>query len=319
MRHEAPARRRRLRGFTFVELIIALAMGVLVLSAAIAYVIREMRTLAGSEIRQSLSRNARYIGSSLRHDVQRAGIEITSTTTFGTVAVWPGTFGDTVVILHVPYQPDVAPAHVIVPPFGIDNPLPPGGTCGARCVEVLKDDVEPLDLRVGDLARLQIPGTRHLILITELDEVTDTSVQISFTAADTIVRQPAGLEDGMLLDRFGTIIQKLELVAYYLDDQEQLMRAGRLKLDGSPEGHILAYGVERFDVKLVFADGDELETANSNDLDDSNDFDDIVAVKIAVTVKADAADPRVNEGEILRRQYEWTISPRNLRYEKFRI
>ena len=89
----------RSRGFTLIELMIALSLGVLVLAAAVGFVVREMRTLAGSEIRQSLSRNARYIGVSLRHDVQRAGIEVSSTNSFGTVAVWPGTYGDTLLVL----------------------------------------------------------------------------------------------------------------------------------------------------------------------------------------------------------------------------
>jgi type II secretory pathway pseudopilin PulG len=306
-------------GFTMVELIIALSLGVIVLGAAVAYVIREIRTMTGNEIRDSVTRNGRYVGVSLRHDLQRAGIAIESTTSFGTVAVWPGSPGDTLVILHVPYVPNLAPAHSIVPPPGDDNPLPPGGTCGDRCIEVLKDPSVPLEFHVNDLARLQVAGTRRLILIEEIRETSDTSVALEFTAADSILRQPAGLTGGVRLDRYGTYVQKLVPIIYYLDEEEQLIRAHRLNRDGSPAGDVLAYDVEEFGATLVFADGDELERAEPGDEDTSNDCDDIVAVRVRVTVKADRVDPRVNQGQLLKRSYDWTISPRNLRYEKQRL
>lgn len=301
-----------------MELLVALTMGAIVVSAAVGYLIREMRTLAGSDLRRSLARNGRYVGVSLRHDVQRAGIEIETTTSFGTVAVWPGSQGDTLVVLHVPYAPSAAPPHVLVPPAGGGNPLPPGGTCGPRCIEVVKDADAPLELEVGDLARLQVLETRHLILIDVINVTSDTSVELEFTDATSILRQPAGLTGGLLLDRFGTYVQKLTPIVYYVDDERQLRRAVRLNLDGSPDGDILAYGAEGFDVKLVFADGDELERADPTDADDTNDFDDVVAVKIRVTMVADRVDARVNQGQRLEKSYEWIISPRNLRYEKNR-
>lgn len=311
-------RMERRSGFTVIELVVALSLGAIVLAGAIGYMIREMRTLTGNDIRQGLARNGRYVGVSLRHDLQKVGIEIESTTDFGTVNVWPGTRGDTLLILHVPYLPDLAPPHPLQPPAGSDNPLPAGGTCGPRCVEVVKDTT-PLELAVGDLARLQVLSTRRLILIEDINTTSDTSVELSFTEASEILRQPAGFAGGMLLDRFATYAQELSPIIYYLDDEEQLRRAFRLNLDGSPAGDILAYGVEEFDVKLIFADGDELERANPTDSDDSNDFDDIVAVKIRVTFKASRTDPRVNQGQLLRKSYEWIISPRNLRYEKRRL
>ena len=88
---------------------------------------------------------------------------------------------------------------------------------------------------------------------------------------------------------------------------------------GRPNGDILAYGVEEFDVKLIFQDGDELERADPKDSDDSNDYDDIVAVRVRAVLVADRTDVRVNQGKLLRSTHEWVISPRNLRYEKNRI
>jgi prepilin-type N-terminal cleavage/methylation domain-containing protein len=306
------------RGFSLIELIVALTLGVIVLGAAIGYLLREMRSLAGGEIRQSVSRNGRYIGISLRHDIQKAGIDIESTTVFGTVKSWPGDDGDTLVILYVPYQPEPAPVHPLVPPVGSDDPLTGDGTCGSRCLDLLRGPSSPLEIEPGDLARLQVRATRRLILIEDVDDATDSTFEATFTEAPLILRQEAGLSGSLQLTRSGTFVQKLVPIIYYVDGQQQLRRAVRLDLDGSPEGDILAYGVERFEVKLVFADGEELDQANPADTDDSNDYDDIVAVRVSVTVVADRADPRVNRGELVSRDYEWTISPRNLRYQRNR-
>lgn len=305
-------------GFTFVELIVALMLGAIVMTAAIKYLITEFQTLSTHDIRDTVARNGRYIGISLRRDLQRAGIGIETTTTFGTADAWPGDYGDTLVVLFVPYVPTLAPPHDIVPPDGTENPLPPSSVCGLQCIEVTKDAVAPLDLGIGDLTRLQVLGSRRLALVRSLNVTSDTSVELLFTTADTLLRQPAGM-DLLSLDRFGTYVQELSPISYYLDENEQLIRAVRLNLDGSPAGQVLAFGVEEFEVTLVFVDGDEWQQANAVDTDDSNDFDDVVAVKIRVTVKADRVHPKVNGGELLRRTFEWTIAPRNLRYEKDRL
>ncbi len=305
-------------GFTLVEAIVATVLSVVVLSAAVGFLMTQLRTLGGGDVREDMSRNARYIGVSLRHDVQAAGIEIASTSELGTVAAYPGTHGDTLAILHVPYSPFDAPPHAIDPPAGTDNPLPPGGTCGASCVDVVKDATAPLELSVGDLARLQVAGTRRLIMVENISVTNDTSIAITFAAHDTILRQPAGLTGGLRLDRFGTYVQRLRPIIYYLDDQQRLWRAVQLNMNGSPAGDVLAWGVEAFDVKLIFEDGDELDQADPHDTDITNDYDDIVAVRVRATLVADRVDPRVNQGKLLRNSYEWVISPRNLRYEKNR-
>ncbi len=310
--------KRAASGYTLVELLIALTIGTFVLSAAISFLITQLRTLEGSDIRDEVARNARYIGIALRRDVQTAGNEITSTPRFGSTAVWPGTPGDTLVLLHVPFLPEPAPAHRIAPEHGTDNPLPPGGTCGDNCIDLLKDADAPLELGVGDLARLQVGEERRLILIEDIEETSDTSVAVTWTDADTLLRQPAGLAGGLRLDRFGTYVQKLQPIVYYLDERDFLMRAIRLNMDGSPDAWVLAFGVSEFDASLLFVDGDVLEQANPYDSDDSNDYDDIIGVRIRATVVADRADPRVNQGELIRKTFEWTIAPRNLRYEKNR-
>jgi prepilin-type N-terminal cleavage/methylation domain-containing protein len=312
------SRRAARAGFTLIELLIALTLGTIVVGAAVNYLIRELRTLQSNEVRDVVTRTGRYVGISLRHDLQRAGIGIETTTSFGTVNVWPGAIGDTLVVLNVPYLPELAPPHTIVPPPGTDNPLLPGTTCGPQCMEVVRKPDVPFDLEIGELARLQVPGERRLVLILGTNLVSDTSAELEFTDASMILRRPAGME-GLSVDRFATYVQELEATVYYLDEGDRLMRAVALNLDGSPQGQVLAYGIEEFDVKLVFADGDVLEGANSIDADDSNDYDDVVAVRIRITAKADRVHPLVNNGELLRKTFEWMVAPRNLRYEKDRL
>jgi len=301
-----------------MEILIALVMGTFVLAAAISFMLTQMRTLEGSEIRDDVARNARYISISLRRDVQTAGVDITSTTQFGTLAVWTGSPGDTLIMLHVPYLQDPAPPHDIAPPTGTNNPLDPGGTCGERCIDVLKNPATPLDLQIGDLARLQVAEERRLIIVADISETSDTTVAITWTEADTLLRQPAGLVGGLRLDRYGTYVQKLQPIIYYLDEDHQLIRAVRLNLDGTPDGWVLAFDVEQFDATLIFADSLELEEANPYDANNDNDYDDIVGVRIKAIVTADRVDPRVNHGQLIRKSFEWQISPRNLRYEKNR-
>ena len=306
-------------GFTIVELIIALLLGVVILTAAVSFLITHLRTLEGSDIRESVDRNARYIGVLLRRDIQAAGIDIESTTHFGTVAVWPGSNGDTLMMLYVPYVPNPTPIHDIDTAI-VTQPPPGDGTCTPldRCLSVLKVDTATFDLSDRHLARLQVAGTRRLVIVESFAVFGCCSVDVTFTGADTLFHQPAGLAD-LQVELNGTYIQKLAPLIYYVDDQERLIRAQRLNLDGTPDGDIVAYDVETFELMLVFADGDVLEEANAYDMDDSNDYDDIVAVRVRVTVTADRTDPRVNDGKLLRRTVEWQVSPRNLRYEKNRL
>lgn len=306
-------------GFTVIELIVALLLGVVILSAAITFLITHLRTLEGSDIRENVDRNGRYIGVLLRRDVQAAGIDIESTLTFGTVAVWPGASNDTLMLLYVPYIPQSAAIHPI---DTLITTAPPSeeGTCSPveRCITVNNPESEPFDIQSDDLARLQVQGERRLIIVEEVQPNGCCAYDVTFTAADSVLHQPAGLLD-LQVQPGGTFVQKLMPLIYYVDSEDRLIRAQALNRDGTPKGDVVAHGVELFDASLVFADGDTLERANPFDSDDSNDYDNIVAVRLRVTVKADRVDPRVNNGELLKRTYEWQISPRNLRYEKNRL
>ncbi len=150
------------RGFTLVELLIALTVGVIVLSAALSFAVTTWRTVEGNEVREQAYRNGRFIGMSLERDMQTVGVGIASTISFGTLAVW----ADTIVILSVPFTPSESPPYDLAPPAGTDNPLSPGGTCGTYCLDLAADAKGKFELEAGNLARLQINDTRRLILIS---------------------------------------------------------------------------------------------------------------------------------------------------------
>jgi len=305
-------RRHTTRGFTLIELMISLVIGVIVLSTALSYAMGTLRVVDGNNIRDEVNRNARFIAMSLDRDLMSTGVGIESSTSFGSLNV----YGDTLVSLSVPYAPNESTPHVIYPPAGVNNPLNPGGTCGTYCIDFL-EDAGAFDIEVGDLARLQVNSTRHLLRVTGVSDMGGYR-SVTYTNATTLLQYPAGLSGGLLLDRFSTFAQELTPVMYYIRG-DSLMRATSLNLDGTPAGEVLAYGVQSWNVDLIFMDGDIAANANDGDADVTNDYDDIMAVRIQATLAADHPDPRVMQGTLFTRQYEWRFSPRNLMYERNRL
>lgn len=300
-------------GFTMIELLIALVMGVIVLSAALSFGVSTWRTMEGNSVREEVYRNGRFIGMSLERDMQTVGVGIASTVSFGTLAVW----GDTIVILSVPFDPNEAPPHDLDPKPGTDNPLPSGGTCGTYCLDLLPDAKNYFSLAAGDLARLQVNDERRLILLTSMKK-TGNKYTVEFTPHSALLRYTAGLTGDLRLDRYSTFAQKLSVIVYYLDG-DKLMRAEKLNQDGTPAGEILAYGVQTWEVNLVFTDLDEAPAASPLDSDPTNDFDDILGVRVRVVCAADRPSRNVKVGQLFTKEFEWQFSPRNLMYEKNRL
>ncbi len=299
---------RDIRGFTMVELVVALVIGVMIMLSATTFAITTVRSVEANRHREGVHRNARFVGLSLERDFQGTGVGLSSTTTVGALFVR----SDTVVILSASFYPAESKPLDLDPPAGTDNPLPPGGTCGARCLDLTSND---FDLEVGDLARLQANDQRRLILIESATKKGGNKWAVTFTDATEIAGQWAGFTDGFLLDRFGTFVQKLAPVVYYLDE-DRLMRATSFALDGSPAGDVMAENVKALDVKVVFTDGDAVDHLDARDADPTNDFDDIVGVRIRAEF-ASAAPPRPG-ANVYTRVYEWQFSPRNLSYERNR-
>ncbi len=300
------------RGFTLVELLISLAVGLVVVAASLTFATSTFRGAEGNKLREEVARSARFIGMSLHRDVQTAGVGIESEVNFGTLNM----FNDTLVLLAVPWEPQLAPAYSISPPFGTNNPLDPGGTCGAVCIDLNKDSNGDFDLARGDIARLQVNAERHLIVVTNVVDLGGT-FQVSFLPDTTFLHYDAAFEGGLQLDRFGTTVQKLKPVVYFVEDSV-LYRAESFDSIGGMEASPMAFNVVAWDTWLIFEDLDIAPAANITDADVTNDFDDLIGTRITATIATSRTDIRVNDGALFTRDYEWRIMPRNLMYERNR-
>lgn len=312
-----PARRAR-GGFTLIEMMIAMVIGVIVLTASTSLVQDTMRSLAGVQLRDGIDRNARFIGIALQRDVQETGVGLQSLFDFGTLA----TYGDTVSVLSVPYfviagQPD-RPAEA----YGMSFTLPlvvGAGNCGLRCIEVVRDTA-PFQIQDGDLAYVQLSATvRRLIHVTSVTFPAADRARINFSGSNRLFGHAAGIL-GLNLGVGGVTVTKGLVTSFWRDAaQNQLMRATRLTAGDTPDGETLATGVQAWATTLVFTDGDEATAANPDPaIDPTNNYDDIVRLHVRATLQAERSDPRVNNGVLLTRQYDWWYAPRNLRYERNR-
>ncbi|HEY7636138.1 MAG TPA: prepilin-type N-terminal cleavage/methylation domain-containing protein [Gemmatimonadales bacterium] len=293
-------------GFTILELLIALTVGLVVLTAATKLAAMTWVGVRGLSIRDDLTRNSRYIGLSLQRDVQETGVDLTSTVDFGSMA----TFSDTVVMLRVPYAPAASNQY----PLSTSNFA--NGVCGATCVEIRTGGPAP-DIAVGDLARVQLSNTRRLIYVTGVAAV-NGGYRIQFTNNANLLHHTAGIA-GLVVNPASTIVQKLGMVAYWRENG-QLMRAQKLNANLTLAGESIATGVQTLTATLVFVNGAEAAQAdNGTDGTSTNDYDDIAALRIRATVQGDRTDPRVNGGRPVQRLLQWWFAPRNLIYERNRV
>jgi type II secretory pathway pseudopilin PulG len=301
-------------GFTLVEVLISLTVAMVVISGAVAFSVQSWKTRRGWTVRETVDRDARFVGLSLARDVQESGIAFTSTTVFASL----DTYGDTLSVMSVPYEPAEAGVYPIYNDGDTLTTYPPGGTCGTNCIDFQKVSGN-YDLRTGDLARLQVGSTRRLLLLTSVADRPNGLFRVNFLPVSRIANRPAGL-DSLLLMRSGTSIQKANLVLYYLDPTKQaLMRAQKLDASGQPIGSPVAGNVEAFEARLVFTRGSEHRTYSGVDADTTNDGNDIIGTKLRAKIRSTKSDPTVNGGQPIARWYEWRVSPRNLLYEKNRM
>jgi len=300
------------RGFTLVEILIALVIGLIVIGAAMTFAVNTVRSVEATGLREGVTRNSRFIAMSLERDFTATGVGIESTIAYGSVRVR----GDTLLVLSVPFDSVMSPPYDLIPPPAATNPLPAGGTCGATCLDLMKAADSTFDLQVGDIGRLQVGGERRLLRVESMTS-NDTAVQLVFTPIPEIFLHPASLSGGLLLNPFNTYVQKLEPVAYWVESGS-LMRATRVEGSGSFKGEVMADGIQSWEVSLIFQDGDELDNADPIDGDPTNDYDDILSVRIRAVVAANRVDRHINAGALYTRSYDWRFTPRNLMYERNR-
>ena len=295
-----------------MELLISMMVGLVVLAASLSFAVSTVRDVEGNKFREEVYRSGRFIGMSLRRDLQTVGVGIESQRDFGTLH----TFGDTLMILHVPYEPTLATAYQMWPPPGSPNPLPPGGTCGALCLDLEYDAGGSFDLQPGDLARLQSATQRRLLLITAVRDL-GTRFQIQFLGDTTFMNHRAAFAGGLQLDRSGTSVQKLQPIFYFAQDST-LFRAQSFDSTGVLQSSPLAEGVVNWDAALLFVDGDTAAAGSHMDADLTNDFDDLLGALIRAEVATTRFDIRVADGGVFSRRFEWAVMPRNLMYERNR-
>ena len=303
-------------GFTLIELLVSMVLGVVVLAAAANFATATLRTSRGSDLRDGLNRDARFIGLAISRDLQDAGVAFESTQPFGSVA----TRGDTVVAISVPFLPNQAEVYSMVVPTDTTDPLPPGGTCGSTCIDVVDPNTVPFQIRVGDVALLQVQNERRLIVLTGVGNGGAGVKRLNFSNADTLFVYPAGLTGGLRLTRNGVAVQRLSVTGWYRNTvSNTLVRADGFNGDGSLRTSITASGVEQFTTRLQFTNGVEHDQANGYDADTTNDYDRIVSVVVRARMRVERVDRSVNGGAPLFRNYEWRITPRNLIFERNRV
>lgn len=292
-------------GFTLLELIISLTIGLVVLASAMELTAGTWRSIRGVAIRDGVTRNSRYIGVTLQRDVLETGVDLSSAPDFGSLA----TFGDTIAILRVPYAPAAAPQ------YALSTANFATGVCGAACLEIQTGGVVP-SLAVGDVARVQVSNVRRLIYVTSVAAV-GGGYRIQFVNAPRLLHHAAAIQ-GLAITAAATFVQRLGLVVYYRSGT-QLMRATDLNAALVPQGVVVATGIQAFTARLSFTDNSVVAQADSGtDGNVVNDYDDIAALQVQATIQGDRTDPRVNGGLPVTRQLQWWFAPRNLIYERNR-
>ena len=306
--------RSRRRGFSVVELLLSMLIALVVISSATAFTVNSWNTRRNWTVRETVDRSARFIGLAIARDAQEAGVALESNPVFASLDA----SGDTLSILSVPYEPDESPVYAIWDD-GIEEPFyPEPGNCGDHCIKFKKTNGAYV-LKAGDIALLQVGSERRLVYITHVTSDANNTFRVVISNAPRILSRAAGLSDEIKLARSGTTLQKLNGVAYWRDASSQtLFRAQTFDASGSPQGQPIADGVEAFKVRLQFLDGGEESRYDGLDADTTNDGNQIVGVRVEAVIKADEINPAINNGQPVRRRYEWRVAPRNLLYEKNR-
>lgn len=306
-----PSRRSLRAGLTLVELMIAMIMGLLVVSTATGFALSTTRQLIKNEGREDYTRKARFVGMAFRRDVGEAGVSMSSLPGFGAVNVR----GDTLVFLSRLWAPTEVPGYTVVWDTSSWTPVADQGPCGANCLYLRKNPANTnINLAVGDLALLTIGTARRLLLVTAVAQNSAAdSARILFRNADTTLFYPSNMTGATLIPN--SVVYKLQSVIYYRDPgTNNLLRASNMTAAGDLNGQVVATDVSDWQAGVFFEDGtsgDFLSPGTSG-----RNFTNINAAWARATIAADRNDPR--DATTLKRTFEWRAVPRNLIFERNR-
>lgn len=298
-------------GLTLIELMIAMVMGLLVVSTATGFALSTTRQLIKNEGREDYTRKARFVGMAFRRDVGEAGVSMSSLPGFGSVNV----FGDTAVFLGRLWAPTEVPVYTVVWDSVTWTPVADAGECGSNCVHVRKNPANTnINLVPGDLAMLTVGGARRLLTITAVSQNSPgDSARVTFLDADTTLAYPSNLSGLTIIPN--SSIYKLQSVIYWRDaGTNSLMRASNMTTAGVPNGQVVATDVTAWDTGVIFEDGTSGDVLTPGTA--GRNFTNINAAWARATIGADRVDPR--DPAPLRRTFEWRAVPRNLIFERNR-
>lgn len=307
---------RRERGFTLVELLMAITISSLVVGAALSMFESYMKNERATAIRTEVHSNARYAVDMITRDLLEAGEGLDPTAPFGVVATRDASSGDPDSLYVVRADMDT-PVHQVLAPTG--DP-----TAEVLLNITCADSV--LDIGAGDVLYLARGPARGLAIVNSVtrnetgvscpppDPADDIGhVALAVTAAD-------GGTHGWPLaaNQAGAAAMQVHAAVYFISTAGPtpvLIRATRYE-SGRWVGPPIAEGIVDFQTQLVFVDRDVATEASSSDGDVTNDYDDINTVRVFLAARAWRTDRYLVGGGVYEREYSVRATPRNPLYAR---
>lgn len=304
----------RRAGFSLVELLAAMTIGLLVLGAATSFAVNAWVTQSRSQASEDTTRRGRYIAMSLQRDVGEVGMLVPSSPRFGALVV----NGDTIGMLRVPTRDTALPPAYLLR-WNAASPPPAGtGTCGANCLDVRKRSGR-VDIAPGDVFLIRDDGTgsQRVLLASSVNDIapadTTAPVQVTFLeGVPRLWRWPSQLDSTISVPNSSVL--KLAVAVYYRVG-DNLMRASRFDPTGQLMPELVASGVSAFDASVYFANGTQADSAFPED--SLRDLCQVASVRAMTQLTTDRpADPRVAASGMVTRPLDMTFLARNLLFQR---
>lgn len=259
------------RGFTLIELMIAMTMTLIVVGAFINLFIKENKSYMTESLRQEMNLNGRMALDDIQREAMNAGTGIPGL--FPAVQVFDGgpDEPDTITFIYVPQSNLTLKFATSPPPNANANSMK------------FSSDSDVADLEVGD----------HLIIYDETDfniiEVTSLNVH----SGTAVFVPPAGVNtsDGLAkaYNPANTVIARVSLMSITVDktdpDRPEMVRFKGNNLLGA-----VAIDIENLQVTIIFEDGDTASVADDSDADTTNDPMDLRAIIVRLVARSSRTD-----------------------------